>query len=777
MQLEAQFLEAIARDLGNSPEQLKAEGSIQRFGTKDGKRDDAGWCVFFTDGDRAGGAYGDWRSDTTYKWFSSNCDVGDRIEMQRKQKKVNAKRQTMLYCEVREKLKNYQKPPLTPTTYTEAKAIDCDDRLIGERCGSHNDCLIIPMRDISKTLWNQQKIYPDGTKRFMKGGKTSGLFQMLGSAKSGTVYICEGWATACSIYLATRKMVVCAFSAHNMLEVSKLISEQMLTARIIIAADNDVPGEDAARKSAQYCSNLVSTPPEVGSDWNDYFVAHGPAATQQMIDSRLCEVAVQSAGKQERGESLPPSEEPKVTDSPTLTAARRIMSEPERPDWNRTGLLDVIADAAEASGAATGSDPVLFSNAAMAVLGAAIHDHVRVMLKHSENFSQHCQLWCTTIAKSGAGKSPMAKKALAPLKAIAKDASVEILKQSELLDDARHQYKESLKQFRKGEIEEKPEQPNPGDYQMPRYLIMDATTEAICDIQSKWSGGSLFVADELASLMGSMDAYRSSGGKDEGFWLTAYDGGVYRVDRKGADSSRAVPNLSIGLLAGIQPKVAANLFKATGSNGFIERQMLAVARDRILPDESVGDINELHRWDQLVRKVHAASIRPRELTLSPGADEIRKRLNRWCVEHSIGEQQGMVSHLNKFPALFGRIIIIYHLSQGNDFDSDDMVSRETAQLAFDYLTAHQFPHSKNAFDYISEAREYLPHLTQLAHFVESHPFDTIELSELRGALVGANQSQFKNTVEMLKARGYLIPADELGRGFGFAINPAIKKAP
>lgn len=777
MQLENQFLEAIARDLGNSPDQVQTEGSIQRFGTKDGKRDDAGWCVFFTDGDRAGGAYGDWRSDQTYKWFSANCDVGHKIEMQRKQKQVNAKRQTMLYCEVREKLKGYQKPPLAPTTYTQSKRIDCDDRLIRERCGSRQDCLLIPMRSLDKTLWNLQKIYPDGKKRFMKGGKTSGLFQTLGSAKSGTVYICEGWATACSVYLATRKMVVCAFSAHNMLDVTRDIAKSLPTVRIIIAADNDQPGEDAARKSAQHCSNLVTAPPDAGTDWNDYFVEHGPEATKQMIDSRLCEVAVMSAGKPEPEPSLPPSGEPKITASPQLTAAKRVLTEPRRPEWTRAGLLPVIADAAEAAAKCTGSDPVLFSNAALAVLGAAIHDHVTVMLKHSESFKQHCQFWCTTIAKSGAGKSPMAKKAQKPLKDIAVDGWEEAQQTRDDYEEAVYTFKEEMKKYRKDEREEKPAAPNAADYQQPRYLISDATTEAICDIQSRWRGGSLFVADELAGLMGSMDAYRSTGGKDEGFWLQAYDGGAYLVDRKGQDASRKVENLSVGLLAGIQPVIAARLFAATGSNGFIERQLLAVARDRILPDEEAGDIVELQRWDQLVKRVHAASISPRELTLSPGADEIRKRLNKWCIDNSTAQQQGMVSHINKYSALFGRLVIAYHLAQGDGFDDDSVVSRETAQLAYDYLTVNQYAHSKAAFDYIAEAKDYPPQLLQLAHFLESHPFDTVETDEMRAQLPSANKGQFNNTVEMLKSRGYIIAADELGRGFGYAINPAIKKAP
>ena len=775
MQFESQFLKAIQADLGHAPDHLKGENNIQRFSTKDGKKDDAGWCVYFCDNDKAGGAYGCWRDNRSYKWFSSNCDLGDRIEMQKKERIANAKRLTMEQCEVREKIKEKQLSPLAPTDYTVRKAIDCDDHIIRKKCYLSGNRIMIPMRDLQKTVWNMQAIYPDGTKRFMTGGKTKGLFQTLGSSKSGTCYITEGWATACAVYLSTKKMVVCTFSSGNMLEATKEIASALPITRIIIAADNDQAGEDAARKASQHCNNLVTAPPEVGTDWNDFFVANGAAATQQMIDSRLTEVAVMTPGKPGSGGSNLPSVEVPATNSQPLTAAKIIMTNPDIPEWSRAGLPTVIADAAEATAKVTGSDPVLFSNAALAVMCAAIHDQVTISLKRNENFTEHCQLWCTTMGKSGAGKSPMAKKALAPLKKIAADCAEECKEKAEALKEATEQYKAAQREYRKGELEELPRAPNPHDYQQPRYLLSDATTEAICDIQSKWSGGSLFVADELAALMGSMDRYSATGGKDQGFWLTAFDGGAYTVDRKGEGSSRRVENLSLGLIAGIQPVIAARMFSATGSNGFIERQMIAVARDRTLPDETASDFRELDRWNSLVRRVYDASQSERVLTLSEGADQVRQRLNVWIFEHSKNQEQGMASHLNKFPAIFGRLCIAYHLAENAGFCTDSEVDKDTAQMVYEYLTITQYAHSRAAFNYIAEAKDYPPALLALAQTLEQHPFDTIETEQLRAQSPSSNKSQFNNNIEMLKARGYIIPADELGKGFGFAINPAIKK--
>jgi hypothetical protein len=42
------------------------------------------------------------------------------------------------------------------------------------------DKLLIPMFDGAGKLWNLQRIAPDGTKRFLRGGRTEGLFTIIG---------------------------------------------------------------------------------------------------------------------------------------------------------------------------------------------------------------------------------------------------------------------------------------------------------------------------------------------------------------------------------------------------------------------------------------------------------------------------------------------------------------------------------------------------------------------------------------------------------------------
>lgn len=78
-------------------------------------------------------------------------------------------------------------------------------------------------------------------KVFLTGTPKKGSFCLLkppGTPESNIVYVCEGWATGCSIYQATQKPVYVAFDAGNIDSVVNAI-KSFEKARIVIAADND----------------------------------------------------------------------------------------------------------------------------------------------------------------------------------------------------------------------------------------------------------------------------------------------------------------------------------------------------------------------------------------------------------------------------------------------------------------------------------------------------------------------------------------------------------
>lgn len=71
------------------------------------------------------------------------------------------------------------------------------------------------MRDAQGTLSSLQEIYADGEKSFLFGGAKQGRFFTIPG--TGKVAVCEGYATAASIHMATGWTTVVAFDAGNLL--------------------------------------------------------------------------------------------------------------------------------------------------------------------------------------------------------------------------------------------------------------------------------------------------------------------------------------------------------------------------------------------------------------------------------------------------------------------------------------------------------------------------------------------------------------------------------
>ena len=85
----------------------------------------------------------------------------------------------------------------------------------GIRQNSDN-ALLIPVLDESGALQSLQRIYPDGSKRFLVGGKIQGGHFVIRGQQEKPIAICEGLATGASIHQATGWTVYVAFSANNL---------------------------------------------------------------------------------------------------------------------------------------------------------------------------------------------------------------------------------------------------------------------------------------------------------------------------------------------------------------------------------------------------------------------------------------------------------------------------------------------------------------------------------------------------------------------------------
>lgn len=174
--------------------------------------------------------------------------------------------------------------------------------------------VLIPLVDEHGTLWNVQRVFDNGDKRFLPGGRVSGCFHVIGNiADSVWLLVAEGYATAAALHQATGYAVVVAFNAANLRHVAACMRAAHPAARMLICADDDKatqiktgknPGVAAATAAAGLTGARWCKPddlPDGGTDFNDLAQAAGlVAVARQLADAVRDEAGPRAARAVER---------------------------------------------------------------------------------------------------------------------------------------------------------------------------------------------------------------------------------------------------------------------------------------------------------------------------------------------------------------------------------------------------------------------------------------------------------------------------------------------
>ena len=207
------FVEAMAgRDIhfqGN----IIADGQIHRFASK-GKGDKDCWYVFY----EMAGAYGDWERDIHEKWSSRNGPLSfqEREKLHRQiekaketaEKEIAQKQNGSALIALAKWNGSFQ---AGKSPYLEKKRVEA----LGLRF-SHGS-VVVPLKDVVGKLWSLQWIGPNGTKRFLAGGRKKGCFHHIGTFEEDKpIYVTEGYATGASVHMATQQTTVIALDAGNL---------------------------------------------------------------------------------------------------------------------------------------------------------------------------------------------------------------------------------------------------------------------------------------------------------------------------------------------------------------------------------------------------------------------------------------------------------------------------------------------------------------------------------------------------------------------------------
>mgnify|MGYP003417598236 len=155
--------------------------------------------------------------------------------------------------------------PAADHPYLQRKAVQAHGLRVEAR-----HTLLVPMRDTTGELRSLQSIAPDGTKRFMPGGRVKACYHGIGKP-SGRLVVCEGYATGATLHEETGHAVAVAFNAANLLPVAQALRAKFPRIALVVASDDDWqtegnPGLTAATEAARAIGGRLAVPDFTGYD-------------------------------------------------------------------------------------------------------------------------------------------------------------------------------------------------------------------------------------------------------------------------------------------------------------------------------------------------------------------------------------------------------------------------------------------------------------------------------------------------------------------------------
>jgi hypothetical protein len=325
-----------------------------------------------------------------------------------------------------------------------------------------------------------------------------------------------------------------------------------------------------------------------------------------------------------------------------------------------------VQEAAEAKSA----PPDYVFAALLAVTGATIGNARWV--SPWQGWAEPPVIWTMCIGLPSAGKSPAIdaalqplRKAERPLREAAEAERAAWAEKAELAKLAESTWKEAAKAAIKAG-ETPPDRPKAADAgpppHVPRLVVNDGTIERLGAILAQQPRGTLQMRDELAGWLEGMQRY-SGGGSDRPFWLEAYGGRGFTVERMGREPL-TIDRLTIGVLGGIQPdRLKSLLFKAD-DDGLLARfvpiwpdpaplQRPQAWADELLMESALGRLLTL----DLVTD-EQGEARPWFIPFTEEArslmDDFRPTVRDW----EAGAEGLMLSFLGKLPGLAARLALV-----------------------------------------------------------------------------------------------------------------------
>ncbi len=208
--------------------------------------------------------------------------------------------------------------------------------------------------------------------------------------------------------------------------------------------------------------------------------------------------------------------------------------------------------------------------------------------------------------------------------------------------------------------------------------------------------------DELAGWLQGMTRY-SGGGSDRAFWLEAYGGRAFAVERMGRDPV-TIDRLSVGVLGGIQPDKLRELMFKVADDGLLAR-FLPVWPDPAPLKRPTSIVDDALIERAVVRLLNLRMIeeddgaRPWLIGFTDdarnGMDLLREKVRAWEAETA----GLMLSFIGKLPGLAARLaLVLAHLDYAvEDAEEPREITAEHFRRAANLIETYVVPMARRAY--------------------------------------------------------------------------------
>lgn len=454
-----------------------------------------------------------------------------------------------------------------------------------------------------------------------------------------------------------------------------------------------------------------------------------------------------------------------------------------------------IAEAADAKGA----PPDYIAAAVLAVAGSLIGNARWV--SPWNGWAEPPILWVVLIGAPSAGKSPALDAALAPLRALERrlqrDAERDLAawrERKEAADLALVAWKAETRDALKGEREppRKPDAADPGpEPQVPRLAVNDATVERLAVILAMQPRGTLAVRDELAGWLANMSRY-ANGGSDKPFWLEAYGGRAFTVERMSRDPVR-VERLTVAVLGGIQPDRLSSLLIKADDDGMLARLLPSwpepapVRRPASAPDEAFAEEAFARLYGLAMPTGEYGEPRPWFVPFAEPARVVLDAFRCWVRDEEGREAGLMQSFIGKLPGMAARLaLILAHLdwAAGRGALPPDQVTADQFGRAACYVEDYALPMARRAYAEASAPPEERA-AQRLARLIVEEGWETFTLRDVtRRARQGLRRNaEVEPALDVLTQAAWIRPDRQASGPKGgrpqllFRVNPAVRRRP